>query len=61
MNTEFFIARRLFREKEQNHPLSMKIIHVALAGIALGISLMLVAVAVVTGFKIGRASCRERV
>jgi lipoprotein-releasing system permease protein len=51
MNTELFIARRLFREKEQNHPLSMKIIHVALAGIALGISLMLIAVAVVTGFK----------
>ncbi len=51
MNTEIFIARRLFKERENNHHLSMTIINIALAGIALGIALMLVAVAVVTGFK----------
>lgn len=51
MNTELFIARRLFREKESRHHLSRRIIHIALAGIALGITVMLLAVAIVTGFK----------
>lgn len=51
MNTELFIARRLFKEKENRHHLSRKIINIALAGIALGITVMLIAVAIVTGFK----------
>jgi lipoprotein-releasing system permease protein len=48
---EFFIARRLFFDKENSHQLSRRIINIALAGIALGIMLMLVSVAIVTGFK----------
>jgi lipoprotein-releasing system permease protein len=48
---EAFIARRLFRDKENSHHLSRKIILIALAGIALGITVMLLAVAIVTGFK----------
>ncbi len=51
MQTELFIARRLFSEREHKHHLSGRILHIALAGIALGIALMLVAVAIVTGFK----------
>jgi lipoprotein-releasing system permease protein len=51
MNTELFIARRLFKEKESRHSLSRKIINIALAGIALGITVMLIAIAIVTGFK----------
>lgn len=51
MVTELFIARRLFSVKEKKHHLSGRIITIAVAGISLGITLMLVAVAVVTGFK----------
>lgn len=51
MNTELFIARRLFHEKENRHHLSRKIINIALVGIALGITVMLISVAIVTGFK----------
>jgi len=51
MNTELFIARRLFSDRDQKHHLSGRIINIALAGIALGIALMLIAVAIVTGFK----------
>ena len=51
MNTELFIARRLFREKENKHHLSRKIINIALVGISLGITVMLISVAIVTGFK----------
>lgn len=51
MNTELFIARRLFSEKESRHHLSRRIIRIALVGIALGITVMLISVAIVTGFK----------
>lgn len=51
MNTELFIARRLFREKENKHHLSRRIINIALVGIALGITVMLISVAIITGFK----------
>ena len=51
MNTELFIARRLYGEKGNRYHLSRKIINVALVGIALGIAVMLISVAIVTGFK----------
>lgn len=51
MNTELFIARRLFSEKESRQHLSRKIINIALVGIALGITVMLISVSIVTGFK----------
>lgn len=51
MNTELFISRRLFFDKANKKLLSQRIIRIALAGIALGLTVMIVAVAVVTGFK----------
>jgi lipoprotein-releasing system permease protein len=51
MNTELFIARRLFFEKSSKKYLSQKIIRIALVGIALGLTVMIVSVAVITGFK----------
>lgn len=51
MNTELFIARRLFFDKTNKKFLSQRIIRIALVGIALGIAVMIVSVAVVTGFK----------
>jgi len=50
MDTELFIARRLFGGRENKEHLSGRIIAIALTGIALGMTLMLLAVAVVTGF-----------
>ncbi len=51
MNTELFIARRLFFDKTGKKFLSQKIIRIALFGIALGLAVMIISVAVVTGFK----------
>ncbi len=51
MNTELFIARRLFFDKSNKQFLSQKVIRIALFGIALGLAVMIVSVAVVTGFK----------
>src|SRR5690554_4129620 len=51
MNTELFISRRLFFEKSNKKFLSQKIIRIALVGIALGLAVMIISVAVVTGFK----------
>lgn len=51
MNTELFIARKLFFEKSNQGFLSQRVIRIALAGIALGLAVMIVAVAVITGFK----------
>ncbi len=51
MNTELFISRRLFFEKSSKKFLSQKIIRIALAGIAMGLAVMIISVAVVTGFK----------
>ena len=51
MNTELFIAKRLFFDKSVQQFLSKKIIQIALFGIALGLAVMIVSVAVITGFK----------
>lgn len=51
MNTELFISRRLFFDKSNKQFLSQKIIRLSLYGIALGFAIMLISVAVVTGFK----------
>jgi lipoprotein-releasing system permease protein len=58
MNTELFISRRLFFESDNKKFLSYKIIRIALAGIALGLTVMIISVAVITGFKKG---IREKV
>jgi lipoprotein-releasing system permease protein len=51
MNIELFISNRLFFDKTNQHFLSKKIIRIALFGIALGLAVMIVSVAVITGFK----------
>jgi lipoprotein-releasing system permease protein len=51
MNAELFIARRLFIESGEQKFLSQKIIRIALVSIALGLAVMIISVAVVTGFK----------
>lgn len=51
MNTELFISNRLFFDKSNKHFLSQRIIRIALFGIALGLAVMIVSVAVITGFK----------
>ncbi len=49
MNVDLFIAKRLFSDKKKT--LAKQIINIALAGIALGLAVMIISVAVVTGFK----------
>lgn len=51
MNTELFISNRLFFDKTNQHFLSKRIIRIALFGIALGLAIMIISVAVITGFK----------
>ncbi|MFH2141203.1 MAG: FtsX-like permease family protein [Bacteroidota bacterium] len=51
MNTELFIAKRIFRGKGSDNRFSKPIINIAVVGIALGIVVMIIALAVVSGFK----------
>jgi lipoprotein-releasing system permease protein len=51
MNLEFFIARKLTFDKDKKKSISRSILNVAIFGISLGLAVMIVAVAVVTGFK----------
>ena len=51
MNTELFIARRLFFAKESKGGISNSVLSIAIFGIALGMAVMLLSVAIVTGFK----------
>lgn len=51
MNTELFIARRLHFDENGGQRMSRPAMRVATAGIAVGLTVMLVAVAVVVGFK----------
>jgi len=51
LNTELFIARRLFSSKDAEQHLSRRIVRLAVAGISLGMVVMILAVAIVTGFQ----------
>lgn len=51
MNTELFIARRIFSDKSVNKGISQPIVTIAIIGIALGLAVMILSVAIVTGFK----------
>ena len=51
MNTELFIARRLFSSKDKDQKMSRRIVRLAVAGISLGMVVMILAVAIVTGFQ----------
>lgn len=50
-NWKFFIARRIYRSREGEKEVSKPAIRIAMAGIAIGLAVMLVSVAVVIGFK----------
>ncbi len=50
MNTELFIAKRILSSKD-NLRISQPIVRIAIAGIALGLTVMILAVAIITGFQ----------
>jgi lipoprotein-releasing system permease protein len=51
MNTELFIVRRMIGSSRGRRSFSRSIVAIATFGIALGLTVMIVAVAIVTGFK----------
>jgi len=51
MNTELFIAKRLISGEESSTRISRPIVFIAIIGIALGLAVMIIATAIVTGFK----------
>ncbi len=51
MNTELFIARRLNSTKDTKDNFSKPMIQIAIIGIALGLAVMILSIAIVTGFK----------
>lgn len=51
INTELFIARRIFRTKGTSRKFSESIVSFAVFGIAFGLFVMILSVAIVTGFK----------
>ena len=63
MNWKLFIARRIYKDNEGGKEVSKPAIRIAMAGIAIGLAVMIISVAVVIGFKhqvrdkvIGRSS-----
>ncbi len=51
MNLELFIARKIYFGKEGKRRATPPVIRIALAGIALGLAVMILSVAIVVGFK----------
>lgn len=51
LNTELFIAKRLFSAKETKRNISNSVVTIAIVGIALGMVVMILSIAIVTGFK----------
>ncbi len=51
MNIELLIAKRLVRGDERKKSISGPIVAIAIAGIALGLAVMIMSVSIVTGFK----------
>jgi lipoprotein-releasing system permease protein len=51
LNTELFIVRRIIGSKKGQRSFSRSIVAIAIFGIALGLAVMIVAVAIITGFK----------
>jgi lipoprotein-releasing system permease protein len=58
LNTELFIAKRLFSGKKKEKSISSQIVTIAVASISLGLAIMLVAVSVLFGFK---SQIREKI
>ncbi|MCZ4695852.1 ABC transporter permease [Ancylomarina euxinus] len=53
MNLELFIAKKITYKNKSDRQISRPIISIATLGIALGLSVMILAIAIVTGFKAG--------
>jgi lipoprotein-releasing system permease protein len=51
LNTELFIARRVFTQKESKKGISSRIVSIAVASISLGLAIMIISVSVLIGFK----------
>ena len=51
MNVNLYIARRIFSSKENRENLSHRIVNIALFGIVLGLVVLILSVAIVTGYK----------
>jgi len=51
LNTNLYIARRIFSSKENHTNLSHRIVNIALVGIVLGLVVLILSVAIVTGYK----------
>jgi len=51
LNTELFIVRRMIGDRKGGRSFSRSIVGIAIFGIALGLAVMIVSVAIVTGFK----------
>jgi lipoprotein-releasing system permease protein len=51
LNTELFIAKRFFNEKSGNKRISKPIVSIAIVGVTLGMAVMILSVAIITGFK----------
>ena len=51
MNLSFFIAKRIYCDKGDKHKVSRPAIHIATAGVAIGLAVMILTVSVVLGFK----------
>lgn len=51
MNTELFIAQRVFTRKDNKKGISNRIVSIAVASISLGLAIMIISVSVLIGFK----------
>jgi len=51
LNTNLYIARRIFSAKENRDNLSHRIVNIALVGIVLGMVVLILSIAIVTGYK----------
>jgi len=51
LNAELFIAKKITKSVDNNKQLSTPIIKIAVFGIALGLAVMILSVAIITGFK----------
>ena len=51
MNLSYFIARRIYSDKGDGRKVSRPAIHIATAGVAIGLAIMIITVSVVMGFK----------
>jgi lipoprotein-releasing system permease protein len=51
LNTDLFIAKRIFSDKAARNQLSNKIVNIALFGLILGLIVLILSVAIVTGYQ----------